>query len=65
MNCTHQKHSDEIIVDNKQLTFRIGKMNISNSKNVDDLNALKKNYITLSSLVINLTNKTFANNNEL
>ena len=65
VNCTHQKHSDEIIVDNKQLTFRIGKMNISNSKNVDDLNALKKNYITLSSLVINLTNKTFANNNEL
>ena len=65
VNCTNQKHSDEIIVDKNESTFRIGKMNISNSKNFDDLHALKKNYITLSSLVINLTNKTFANNYEL
>ncbi len=65
VNCTNQKRSDEIIVDKNESTFRIGKMNISNSKNFDDLHALKKNYITLSSLVINLTNKTFANNYEL
>ena len=65
VNCSDQKHSDEIIVDKNQSTFRIGKMYISNIKNVDDLNALKKNYITLSSLLINLTNKTFTNNYEL
>ena len=65
VNCSNQKHSDEIIVDKYQSTFRIGKMYISNIKNVDDLNALKKNYITLSSLLINLTNKTFANSHEL
>ena len=40
-------------------------MNILYNKNVDDLNALKNGYITLSSLLINLTNKNFANNNEL
>ena len=65
INCSNQKHSDEIIVDKNQSTFRIGKMYISNIKNVDDLNALKKNYITLSSLLINLTDKTFANSHEL
>ncbi len=65
VNCSDQKHSDEVIVDKKQSTFRIGKMNISNTKNIDDLNALKKNYITLSSLLINLTNKTLVNNYEL
>ncbi len=65
VSCTNQKHSDEIFVDQKQSTFRIGKMNISDSKNVDDLNALKNGYITLSSLLTNLTNKTFTNNFKL
>ena len=65
VNCTNQKHSDEIIVSKNQSTFKIGKMYTLNNKNIDDLNALKKNYITLSSLLINLTNKTFANNYEL
>ena len=65
VNCTNQKHSDEIFVDQKQSTFRIGKMNISDSKNFDDLNALKNGYITLSSLLTNLTNKTFTNNFKL
>ena len=65
VNCTNQKHSDEIFVDQKQSTFKIGKMNISDSKNADDLNALKNGYITLSSLLTNLTNKTFTNNFKL
>ncbi len=65
VNCTNQKHSDEIFVDHKQSTFRIGKMNVLDSKNVDDLNALKNGYITLSSLLTNLTNKTFTNNFKL
>ena len=65
VNCSDQKHSDEIIVDKNESNFRIGKMYISKIKNVDDLNALKKNYITLSSLLINLTNKTFTDNYEL
>ena len=65
VNCSNQKHSDEIIVDKNQSTFRIGKMYISNIKNVDDLNALKNGYITLSSLLINLTNKNFTNYYEL
>ena len=61
VNCSNQKHSDEIIVDKKQSTFKIGKMNISNNQNFDDFNALKHGYITLSSLLTNLTNKTFSN----
>ena len=65
VNCSNQKYSDEIIVDNKQSTFKIGKMNITNNQNVDDLNALKNGYITLSSLLTNLSNKTFTNNYEL
>ena len=65
VNCSNQKYSDEIIVDNKQSTFKIGKMNILNDQNVDDLNALKNGYITLSSLLTNLSNKTFTNNYEL
>ena len=64
VNCSNQKFSDEIIVDYKQSTFKIGKMNILNNQNVDDLNALKNGYITLSSLLINLTNKNFTNNYE-
>ena len=65
VNCSNQKCSDEIIIDNKHSTFKIGKMNVLNNQNVDDLNALKKGYITLSSLLINLTNKNFTNNYEL
>ena len=65
VNCSNQKCSDEIIIDNKQSTFKIGKMNVLNNQNVDDLNALKNGYITLSSLLINLTNKNFTNNYEL
>ena len=65
VNCSNQKCSDEIIIDNKQSTFKIGKMNVLNYQNVDDLNALKNGYITLSSLLINLTNKNFTNNYEL
>ena len=65
VNCSNQKCSDEIIIDKKQSTFKIGKMNVINEQNVDDLNALKNGYITLSSLLINLTNKNFANNYEL
>ena len=65
VNCSNQKCSDEIIIDNKNSTFKIGKMNILYNKNVDDLNALKNGYITLSSLLINLTNKNFTNNYEL
>jgi len=65
VNCSNQKYSDEIIINNKQSTFKIGKMNISNGQNIDDLNALKNGYITLSSLLINLTNKKFSNNYEL
>ena len=61
VNCSNQKHSDEIIVDREQATFRIGKMNIFNKQNSDDLNALKNGYITLSSILINLTNKNFTN----
>ena len=64
VNCSNQKCSDEIIIDNKQSTFKIGKMNVLNNQNVDDLNALKNGYITLSSLLINLTNKNFTNNYE-
>ncbi len=64
VNCSNQKHSDEIVIDKNQSTFKIGKMNISNSKNIDDLNALQNGYITLSSLLTNLTNKTFTNNYE-
>ena len=59
VNCSNQKSSDEIIVDKNQLTFKIGKMKITNNQNGDDLNALKNNYITLTSLLINLTNKKF------
>ena len=65
VNCSNQKYSDEIIVDNKQSTFKIGRMNITNDQNVNDLNALKNGYITLSSLLTNLSNKTFTNNYEL
>ena len=65
MNCSNQKCSDEIIIDNKYSTFKIGKMNVLNKQNIDDLNALKNGYITLSSLLINLTNKNFTNNYEL
>ena len=39
-------------------------MNVLNKQNFDDLNALKNGYITLSSLLINLTNKNFTNNYE-
>ena len=65
VNCSNQKCSDEIIIDNKHSTFKIGKMNVLNKENIDDLNALKNGYITLSSLLINLTNKNFTNNYEL
>ena len=65
VNCTNQKHSDEIFVDQKQSIFKIGKMKISDSKNSDDLNALKIGYITLSFLLTNLTNKTFTNDFKL
>ena len=65
VNCSNQKCSDEIIVDNEDSTFKIGKMNVFNNKNIDDLNALKNGYITLSSLLINLTNQNFTNKNEL
>ena len=65
VNCSNQKQSDEIIIDKKQSTFKIGKMNISNNQNRDDLNALKNGYITLSSILINLTNKKFTNYYEL
>ena len=64
VNCSNQKCSDEIIIDHKNSTFKIGKMNVLYNKNVDDLNALKNGYITLSSLLINLTNKNFTNNHE-
>jgi len=40
-------------------------MNVLYNNNVDDVNALKNGYITLSSLLINLTNKNFANSYEL
>jgi len=59
VNCSHQKSSDEIIVDENQSTFKIGKMNILNNHYVDDLNSLKNNYITLSPILTNLTNKNF------
>ena len=65
VSCSNQKCSDQIIIDNKQSTFKIGKMNIFNNQNIDDLKALKKGYITLSSLLTNLTNKKFTNNYEL
>ena len=65
VNCSNQKCSDEIIIDNKQSTFKIGKMNLLNNQNVDDLNALKNGFITVSSLLTNLSNKTFTNNYEL
>ena len=65
VNCTNQKYSDEIVVDKKKSTFKIGKMNISNNQNDNDLNALKNGYITLSSILINLTNKNFTNHYEL
>ena len=65
VNCANQKSSDEIIIDKKQSTFKIGKMIVLNNQNVDDLNALKNGYITLSPLLINLTNKNFINNYEL
>ena len=64
VNCSNQKSSDEIIIDKNQSSFKIGKMKISNNQNSDDLNALKNNYITLSSILINLTNKQFTNNYE-
>ena len=59
MNCSNQKCSDEIIVDHKKSTFKIGKMNVFNNQNIDDLNSLKNGYITLTSLLIDLTNKNF------
>ena len=65
VDCSNQKHSDEIIVDKTQSNFKIGKMNISNKQNCDDLNALKNGYITLSSILINLTNKNFTNYYEI
>ena len=61
VNCSNQKQSDEIIMDKKQSTFKIGKMNIFYKQNNDDLNALKNGYITLSSILTNLTNKNFKN----
>ena len=64
VNCSNQKSSDEIIVDKNETSFKIGKMKISNNQNNDDLNALKNNYITLTSILINLTNKQFTNNYE-
>ena len=64
VNCSNQKSSDEIIVDKNESSFKIGKMKISNNQNSDDLNALKNNYITLTSILINLTNKQFTNNYE-
>ena len=65
VNCSNQKKSDEIIVDEKQSTFKIGKMNISNNQSNNDLNSLDNGYITLSSLLLNLSNKNFTNNYEL
>ncbi len=59
VNCSHQKSSDEIIVDENQSTFKIGKMNILNNHYVDDLNSLKNNYITLTPILTDLTNKNF------
>ena len=64
VNCSNQKSSDEIIVDKNESSFKIGKMKISNNQNSDDLNALKNNYITLTSILIDLTNKQFTNNYE-
>ena len=64
VNCSNQKSSDEIIVDKNQSSFKIGKMKISNNQNSNDLNALKNNYITLSSILIDLTNKQFTENYE-
>ena len=65
VNCSNQKQSDEIFIDKKNSTFKIGKMNISNIQKRDDLNALKNGYITLSSILLNLTNKKFTNSYEL
>ena len=65
VNCSNQKKSDQIIVDKKQSTFKIGKMNISNNQRNDDFSALKNGYITLSSILTNLSNKNFTNNYEL
>jgi len=64
VNCSNQKKSDEIIVDEKQSTFKIGKMNISNNQSNNDLNSLDNGYITLSSLLLNLSNKNFTKNYE-
>ena len=65
VNCSNQKKSDQIIVDKKQSTFKIGKMNISNNEINNDFSALKNGYITLSSLLTNLSNKNFTDNYEL
>ena len=65
VNCSNQKKSDEIIVDEKQSTFKIGKMNIYKNQSNNDLNSLDNGYITLSSLLLNLSNKNFTNNYEL
>ncbi len=57
VTCANQKLSDEIFVDKQKSVFSIGKMNTFNNLKDDDLNALKNCYITLSSILTNLTNK--------
>ncbi len=58
VNCSNQKLSDKVFVNYKKSSFKIGPMNITNPNEIDDLKYINNNYITLSSLVTNLTKKS-------
>ncbi len=59
VRCSNQKQSDELIIDKNNSAFKIGKMNILNDSNLNDLNQLNNNYITLTPILTNLTNVSF------
>ncbi len=59
-NCAHQKISDELIVNCQRNFFKIGKMNVSEKKDLKtDYFALKNNNISMTPLSVNLTHKNF------
>ena len=60
--CDHQKISDIIKLDDDKGFFEIGKMNVKSEDDLlNDNNAIKDNFISLTPLSINLTDECFFN----
>tara|TARA_B100001093_G_scaffold516570_1_gene595689 strand:+ start:576 stop:1325 length:750 start_codon:yes stop_codon:yes gene_type:complete len=59
-----QKKADELIINMEEKSFTIGRMlNHSQSTLSSDLETIKQNKISISPLLLNLTNENFLNNN--